>query len=107
MSLADQNTREETKVSDRMGGVAERRREPRGHASARAFMSRRGFPRFRGRVLDLSRNGMFVATGPLPIPEQHVVHVDLVLDTGGLSSIQRRAAIVVRRSNEGTAFRFF
>ena len=94
-------------MSERLGEFAERRRETREPASARAYMTRRGFPRFQGRVLNLSRGGMFVATGPIPIPEQHVVHVDLVHDAGALSQIQRRAAIVVRRSRKGTAFKFF
>ncbi|MDX1433924.1 MAG: PilZ domain-containing protein [Gammaproteobacteria bacterium] len=94
-------------MSDGTGGIVERRREPRLRARARAFMTRRGFPRLHGQVLDLSPNGMFVATGPMPIPEHHVVHVDLVHEAGVLAEIQRRAAIVVRRSGEGTAFKFF
>ena len=85
----------------------ERRRVSRTTTKAQAYVSREGMPRFKGKVRDLSSTGVFVATGPLPIRERHVVKLNLVLDLGSVVRLHNRPAIVVRRSLEGVALKFF
>jgi len=85
----------------------ERRRVSRTSTKAQAFVSREGMPRFKGKVRDLSSTGVFVATGPLPIREQHVVKLNLILDLGTVVRLHNRPAIVIRRSREGVALKFF
>ena len=89
------------------GGKRERRCVSRTSTKARAYVSRQGLPRFKGQVRDLSSTGAFVATGPLPIRERHVVKLNLVLDLGRVIRLHNRPAIVVRRSREGVALKFF
>jgi hypothetical protein len=89
------------------GEQRERRRVSRTATKARAFVSRQGTPRFKGKVRDLSSTGVFVATGPLPIRERHVVKLSLILDLGTVVRVHNRPAIVVRRSREGVALKFF
>ena len=89
------------------GDKRERRRVSRTSTKARAYVSRQGMPRFKGKVRDLSSTGAFVATGPLPIRERHVVKLNLVLDLGNVVRLHNRPAIVVRRSREGVALKFF
>jgi hypothetical protein len=85
----------------------ERRRVSRTSTKAEAYVSRQGLPRYKGKVRDLSSTGAFVATGPLPIRERHVVKLNLVLDLGSVVRLHNRPAIVVRRSREGVALKFF
>ena len=85
----------------------ERRRVSRTSTKAEAYVSRQGLPRYKGKVRDLSSTGAFVATGPLPIRERHVVRLNLVLDLGSVVRLHNRPAIVVRRSREGVALKFF
>lgn len=85
----------------------ERRCVSRTTTKAQAYVSRQGLPRFKGKVRDLSSTGAFVATGPLPIRERHVVKLNLVLDLGSVVRLHNRPAIVVRRSREGVALKFF
>lgn len=85
----------------------ERRRVSRTSTKAEAYVSRQGLPRYKGKVRDLSSTGAFVATGPLPIRERHVVKLNLVLDLGTVVRLHNRPAIVVRRSREGVALKFF
>lgn len=85
----------------------ERRRVSRTSTKAEAYVSRQGMPRYKGKVRDLSSTGAFVATGPLPIRERHVVKLNLVLDLGSVVRLHNRPAIVVRRSREGVALKFF
>ncbi len=89
------------------GDKRERRRVSRTSTKAQAYVSRQGMPRFKGDVRDFSSTGAFVATGPLPIREQHVVKLNLVLDLGSVVRLHNRPAIVVRRSREGVALKFF
>ncbi len=93
--------------SERYSGKRERRCVSRTSTNAQAYVSRQGSPRFKGKVRDLSSTGAFVATGPLPIREQHVVKLNLVLDLGTVIRLHNRPAIVVRRSREGVALKFF
>ena len=88
-------------------GQPDRRRVSRTSTKARAYVSREGMPRFKGKVRDLSSTGVFVATGPLPIRERHVVKLNLVLDLGSVVRLHNRPAIVVRRCREGVALKFF
>jgi len=97
----------EKKKSERYSGKRERRCVSRTSTNAKAYVSRQGSPRFKGKVRDLSSTGAFVATGPLPIREQHVVKLNLVLDLGSVVRLHNRPAIVVRRSREGVALKFF
>ena len=85
----------------------ERRCVSRTSTKAEAYVSRQGLPRYKGKVRDLSSTGAFVATGPLPIRERHVVKLNLVLDLGSVVRLHNRPAIVVRRSREGVALKFF
>ena len=85
----------------------DRRRVSRTSTKAQAYVSREGMPRFKGKVRDLSSTGVFVATGPLPIRERHVVRLNLVLDLGSVVRLHNRPAIVVRRCREGVALKFF
>lgn len=85
----------------------ERRCVSRTSTKAEAYVSRQGMPRYKGKVRDLSSTGAFVATGPLPIRERHVVKLNLVLDLGSVVRLHNRPAIVVRRSREGVALKFF
>lgn len=89
------------------GNKRERRCVSRTTTKAKAYVSRQGSPRFKGKVRDLSSTGAFVATGPLPIRERHVVKLNLVLDLGRVVRLHNRPAIVVRRSREGVALKFF
>ncbi|GMQ76615.1 MAG: hypothetical protein BMS9Abin01_1900 [Gammaproteobacteria bacterium] len=89
------------------GDKRERRCVSRTSTKAQAYVSRQGMPRFKGKVRDLSSTGAFVATGPLPIRERHVVKLNLVLDLGTVVRLHNRPAIVVRRSHEGVALKFF
>jgi hypothetical protein len=89
------------------GNKRERRCVSRTSTQARAYVSRQGLPRFKGKVRDLSSTGAFVATGPLPIRERHVVKLNLVLDLGTVVRLHNRPAVVVRRSPEGVALKFF
>ena len=89
------------------GEQRERRCVSRTSTKALAYVSRQGSPRFKGKVRDLSSTGVFVATGPLPIRERHVVKLNLVLDLGSVVRLHNRPAIVVRRSLEGVALKFF
>lgn len=93
--------------SERYSGKRDRRSVSRTSTKARAYVSRQGSPRFKGKVRDLSSTGAFVATGPLPIREQHVVKLNLVLDLGSVVRLHNRPAVVVRRSREGVALKFF
>ncbi len=93
--------------SERYSGKRERRCVSRTSTKAHAYVSRQGSRRFKGKVRDLSSTGAFVATGPLPIREQHVVKLNLVLDLGSVVRLHNRPAIVVRRSREGVALKFF
>ena len=92
---------------ERYSGKEERRCVSRTSTKAQAYVSRQGSPRFKGKVRDLSSTGAFVATGPLPIRERHVVKLNLVLDLGSVVRLHNRPAIVVRRSREGVALKFF
>ena len=92
---------------ERYSGKRERRCVSRTSTKARAYISRQGSPRFKGKVRDLSSTGAFIATGPLPIREQHVVKLNLVLDLGSVVRLHNRPAIVVRRCREGVALKFF
>ncbi len=92
---------------NRDGHKPERRCVSRTTTKARAYVSRQGLPRFKGQVRDLSSTGAFVATGPLPIRERHVVKLNLVLDLGNVIRLHNRPAVVVRRSREGVALKFF
>ena len=92
---------------ERYSGKRDRRCVSRTSTKARAYVSRQGSPRFKGKVRDLSSTGAFVDTGPLPIREQHVVKLNLVLDLGSVVRLHIRPAIVVRRSREGVALKFF
>ena len=85
----------------------ERRCVSRTSTKAEAYVSRQGLPRYKGKVRDLSSTGAFIATGPLPIRERHVVKLNLVLDLGSVVRLHNRPAIVVRRSREGVALKFF
>ena len=85
----------------------ERRCVSRTTTKAQAYVSRQGMPRYKGKVRDLSSTGAFVATGPLPIRERHVVKINLVLDLGTVVRLHNRPAVVVRRSREGVALKFF
>ncbi len=89
------------------GEFRERRCVSRTSTKACAYVSRQGLPRFKGKVRDLSSTGIFVATGPLPIRERHVVKLNLVLDLGTVVRLHNRPAVVVRRSREGVALKFF
>ena len=89
------------------GELRERRCVSRTSTKAEAYVSRQGLPRFKGKVRDLSSTGAFVATGPLPIRERHIVKLNLVLDLGSVVRLHNRPAIVVRRSREGVALKFF
>jgi hypothetical protein len=89
------------------GENRERRCVSRTTTKAQAYVSRQGSPRYKGKVRDLSSTGVFVATGPLPIRERHVVKLNLVLDLGSVVRLHNRPAIVVRRSREGVALKFF
>lgn len=89
------------------GEIRERRCVSRTSTTAQAYVSRQGSPRFKGKVRDLSSTGAFIATGPLPIRERHVVKLNLVLDLGSVVRLHNRPAIVVRRSREGVALKFF
>lgn len=91
----------------RDGEQHERRCVSRTPTKAQAYVSRQGMPRFKGKVRDLSSTGAFVATGPLPIRERHVVKLNLVLDLGSVIRLHNRPAVVVRRSREGVALKFF
>jgi hypothetical protein len=95
------------KKRERDGQKPERRCVSRTTTKARAYVSRQGLPRFKGQVRDLSSTGAFVATGPLPIRERHVVKLNLVLDLGNVVRLHNRPAVVVRRSREGVALKFF
>ncbi len=92
---------------EREGDKKERRCVSRTSTLAHAYVSRQGMPRYKGKVRDLSSTGAFVSTGPLPIRERHVVKVNLVLDLGTVVRLHNRPAIVVRRSREGVALKFF
>ena len=85
----------------------ERRCVSRTTTKAQAYVKREGLPRYKGKVRDLSSTGAFVATGPLPIRERHVVKINLVLDLGTVVRLHNRPAVVVRRSREGVALKFF
>ena len=85
----------------------ERRCVSRTTTKAHAYVSRQGMPRYKGKVRDLSSIGAFVATGPLPIRERHVVKINLVLDLGTVVRLHNRPAVVVRRCREGVALKFF
>ena len=89
------------------GEKRERRCVSRTSTEAHAYVSRQGLPRFKGKVRDLSSTGAFIATGPMPIRERHVVKLNLVLDLGTVVRLHNRPAIVVRRSREGVALKFF
>jgi len=89
------------------GEIRDRRCVSRTTTKAQAYVSRQGLPRYKGKVRDLSSTGVFVATGPLPIRERHVVKLNLVLDLGSVVRLHNRPAIVVRRSREGVALKFF
>ncbi len=97
----------EKSKNERYSGKRERRCGSRTSTKARAFISRHGSPRVKGKVRDLSSTGAFIATGPLPIREQHVVKLNLILDLGTVIRLHNRPAIVVRRSREGVALKFF
>ena len=97
----------EKKNSEHYSGKRERRFVSRTSTKAHAYVSRQGSPRYKGKVRDLSSTGAFVATGPLPIREQHVVKLNLVLDLGSVVRLHNRPAIVVRRCREGVALKFF
>ena len=92
---------------DHDGEQRERRCVSRTTTKARAYVSRQGLPRYKGKVRDLSSTGVFVATGPLPIRERHVVKLHLVLDIGSVERLHNRPAIVVRRCREGVALKCF
>ena len=92
---------------ERDGENHERRCVSRTSTKALAYVSRQGTPRFKGKVRDLSSTGIFIATGPLPIRERHVVKLNLVLDLGSVVRLHNRPAVVVRRSREGVALKFF
>ena len=89
------------------GDKRERRCVSRTSTKANAYVSRQGLPRYKGKVRDLSSTGAFVDTGPLPIRERHVVKLNLVLDLGTVVRLHNRPAVVVRRSREGVALKFF
>ena len=89
------------------GDKGERRCVSRTSTKAQAYVSRQGMARVKGKVRDLSSTGAFVATGPLPIRERHVVKLNLILDLGTVVRLHNRPAIVVRRSREGVALKFF
>ena len=92
---------------ERDGEKHERRCVSRTSTKAQAYVSRQGMSRVKGKVRDLSSTGAFIATGPLPIRERHVVKLNLVLDLGTVVRLHNRPAIVVRRSREGVALKFF
>lgn len=90
-----------------IGRTRDRRQDPRTPTKVTGYVTRRGLPRYHGQVRDLSATGAFVDTGPLPILEQRVVELDMVLHMGAVARVHHRTAVVVRRSREGVALKFF
>ena len=66
-----------------------------------------GLGLLQGRSLDVSRHGMFVATGPMVLPLHAIVDVAFPLQSGKRSGIpQRPPAMVVRLTGEGIGLMF-
>lgn len=66
-----------------------------------------GLGLLRGRSLDVSRHGMFVATGPMVLPLHAIVDVAFPLESGKRGATpQRTPAMVVRLANEGVGLMF-
>lgn len=66
-----------------------------------------GLGLLQGRSLDVSRHGMFVATGPMILPLHAIVDIAFPLESGKYSEPpQRTPAMVVRLTNEGIGLMF-
>ena len=66
-----------------------------------------GLGLLQGRSLDVSRHGMFVATGPMLLPLHAIVDVAFPLLSGKNSGVpQRTPAMVVRLTSKGIGLMF-
>ena len=66
-----------------------------------------GLGLLRGRSLDISRHGMFVATGPMVLPLHALVDVAFPLEPGKRGEpLQRSPAMVVRLAHDGLGLMF-
>jgi len=66
-----------------------------------------GLGLLRGRSLDISRHGMFVATGPMLLPLHAIVDVAFPLEPGKCGEpLQRTPAMVVRLTRDGIGLMF-
>ena len=66
-----------------------------------------GLGLLQGRSLDVSRHGMFVATGPMVLPLHAIVDVAFPLESGKRNEVpQRTPAMVVRLNREGIGLMF-
>ena len=66
-----------------------------------------GLGLLQGRSLDVSRHGMFVATGPMVLPLHAIVDVAFPLESGKRKGVpQRTPAMVVRMNREGIGLMF-
>ena len=67
----------------------------------------RGLGLLRGRSLDISRHGMFVATGPMVLPLHTIVDVAFPLEAGkNAEPLERTSAMVVRMTRNGVGLMF-
>jgi PilZ domain len=66
-----------------------------------------GLGLLQGRSLDVSRHGMFVATGPMVLPLYAIVDVAFPLESGKYGEPpQRTPAMVVRQGHKGVGLMF-
>jgi hypothetical protein len=66
----------------------------------------KGLGLLRGRSLDVSRHGMFVATGPMLLPIHSKVEVVFTLERGKGGPLERTTATVVRLNRDGIGLMF-
>ena len=66
----------------------------------------KGLGLLRGRALDVSRHGMFVATGPMLLPIHTKVDVAFTLERGKGGPLERTTATVVRLNHDGVGLMF-
>jgi hypothetical protein len=86
--------------------IRERRDYERTRLSGHVYMAWSGRSNHRCRVIDLSRGGVFLDAGTLPIPDRAVVELTFVVPSGPVVQLIRRAALVVRRVDTRLGLRF-
>jgi hypothetical protein len=93
-------------MSELLQSLRERRDYERTRLSGHVYVTWSGRSNHRGRVIDLSRGGVLVDVGPLPIPDRTVIELTFVVPSGPVVQLIRRSALVVRRVNACLGLRF-